>query len=116
MGARIIFVVAYRIQTYIFQSSNHCQRCRGQQQKQRRRRRQQQKLPGGRGRAGKRRRLLRDSFSLHLNDSMTIEKKKKSLSNHSPLLLSLWVSVLLEGAIKSEERLSHLKKMKKNDF
>merc|ERR1739838_343053 len=75
--ARIIFVVAYRIQTYIFQSSNHCQRCRGQQQKQRRRRRQQQKLPGGRGRAGKRRRLLRDSFSLHLNDSMTIEKKKK---------------------------------------
>merc|ERR1739838_1120362 len=76
--ARIIFVVAYRIQTYIFQSSNHCQRCRGQQQKQRRRRRrQQQKLPGGRGRAGKRRRLLRDSFLLHLNDSMTIEKKKK---------------------------------------
>lgn len=55
---------------------------------------------------------MRDSFSLHLNDSMTIEKKK-SLSNHSPLLLSLRISVLPEGAIKSEERLSHLKNKEK---
>merc|ERR1739838_891974 len=77
--ARIIFVVAYRIQTYIFQSSNHCQRCRGQQQKH----------PGGRGRAGKRRRLLRDSFSLHLNDSMTIEKKKKSFKPFSSTFVTL---------------------------